>query len=66
MAGGEPTLKNAQGVMYSAVGSVLLASTSDRWDEDGQTLQKEGKAEVQAAKDKAAREATSDAAKAKS
>jgi hypothetical protein len=47
------------------VGSVLPAPTGDQWAADGAALQKEGQAEVQAAKDKAAAEATVDATKAK-
>ncbi|BEI89126.1 uncharacterized protein CcaverHIS019_0204880 [Cutaneotrichosporon cavernicola] len=58
-------LKNAQGAMYNAVGSVLPASTGDQWAQDGTALQNQGQAEVQAAKDKAASDATVDAAKAK-
>ncbi|CAK9786455.1 hypothetical protein CC85DRAFT_287067 [Cutaneotrichosporon oleaginosum] len=58
-------IKNAQGAVYSAVGSVLPAATGDQWVADGTALQKEGQAEVQAAKDKAAADATVDATKAK-
>ncbi len=45
--------------------TVLPAPTGDQWAADGAALQKEGQAEVQAAKDKAAAEATVDATKAK-
>ncbi|BEJ11989.1 hypothetical protein CspHIS471_0204490 [Cutaneotrichosporon sp. HIS471] len=58
-------LKNAKGAMYSAVGSVVPGSTGDHWAQDGTALQNQGHAEVQAAKDKAASDATVDAVKAK-
>lgn len=51
--------------MYSAVGSVLPAPTGDQWVADGAALQKEGQAEIDAAKTAAAADATIDATKAK-
>lgn len=51
--------------MYSAVGAVLPSPMGDQWVADGAALQKDGQAEVEAAKAAAAVDATADATKAK-
>jgi hypothetical protein len=58
--------QSAQGMAYSAIGSVLPAGlSSDGWAESGAELQKEGADEVKAAKGTAASEATWESAGAK-